>query len=118
MGNLLMKIVLHNNIIYRCQLILLVSPPMKTILTLLLIFLSVTSSLTAIPSAVSNFPENRNAWFPEGYLITDVPYVAQTERNFCVYSCCTMVFNFMGLNTTLDEMLFYGGLGYTHSYNE
>ncbi len=91
---------------------------MKKILTILLIFLSVTSSLTAITSAISNSPENRNAWFPESHLITDVPYVAQTERNFCVYSCFTMVFNFMGLNTTLDEMLFYGGLGYTHSYNE
>ena len=53
----------------------------------------------------------------DSYLIHNISYVAQHERNFCVYACLTMIFNFMGLNTSLNEMLFYSGVGYTHSYS-
>ena len=53
----------------------------------------------------------------EIHLIKGVSYVAQSERNFCVYACLTMIFNHMGLNTSLNEMLFYSGVGYMHSYS-
>jgi hypothetical protein len=52
----------------------------------------------------------------ENHVIKGVPYVAQTEVNYCPYACETMVFNYMGLNTSLDELLFYSGVGYRHMY--
>jgi Peptidase_C39 like family len=36
--------------------------------------------------------------------------------NYCPYACETMVFNYMGLNTSIDELLFYNGAGYRHLY--
>ena len=51
---------------------------------------------------------------PNNHLIEGIEYIAQTEGYFCYYSCFTMIFNNMGLNTSLDEVLFYDGLG-THT---
>ena len=78
---------------------------------LLLLFLS-------IQPANSVYVTTQNSSdIPESHLIKGIEYIAQTEGYFCYYSCFTMIFNYMGLNTTLDEVLFYDGLGYTHYYN-
>jgi hypothetical protein len=53
----------------------------------------------------------------ESHLIQGISYVAQSERNFCVYACFTMILNHMGLNTSINELLFYSGVGYRHSYS-
>lgn len=49
------------------------------------------------------------------HVIEGIPYVAQTGRIYCYYACLAMVLNFMGLNTSLDEILFFGGVGYAHA---
>ncbi len=79
--------------------------------------LSVSPFLTSlsaydIPVSTINTPD-----FLEKYSIEGVPYVAQNGKYLCYYACLTMIFNFMGLNTSLEEMSFYGGVGYTHTYN-
>lgn len=90
----------------------------KFIIVSFIVILSATPSLSSncvSPPSPSNNWDSRSQ---ESHLINGVKYVAQNERNFCVYACLTMIFNYMDLNTTLDELLFYGGVGYTHSYSE
>jgi hypothetical protein len=88
------------------------------ILALCIIFvIGITPLLTTlsayeIPASKINTPD-----LLETYTIEDIPYVAQNGRYLCYYACLTMIFNFMGLNTSLEEMSFYGGVGYTHTYN-
>lgn len=50
------------------------------------------------------------------HIINGVPYIPQNQGYFCGYACRVMILNYMGLNTTLDEFLFYDGVGHTHSY--
>jgi Mg2+ and Co2+ transporter CorA len=85
---------------------------LSLILMLLIVFIVSNSFVITIHS--SKIPASNTQ---ESHLIKGVSYVAQNERNFCVYACLTMIFNNMGLNTSLNEMLFYSGVGYTHSYN-
>ena len=65
----------------------------------------------------ASLSKNLNMNTHESHLIQGISYVAQSERNFCVYACLTMILNHMGLNTSLNELLFYSGVGYTHSYS-
>jgi hypothetical protein len=63
----------------------------------------------------TNFPSDTSD-FSEVHIIEGVPYVAQNGTYFCYYACLTMIFDYMELNASLNEMSFYGGVGYTHSY--
>lgn len=72
-----------------------------------------SNSWSTIANSVKNIDSKTN----ENHLINGVSYVAQNERNFCVYACLTMILNYMGLNTSLNEILFYSGIGYIYSYN-
>ena len=90
---------------------------MRKYLTLLIVmgmiivpYLSNLSTATISPSNVLSLK------IPESHFIEGVPYVGQTEGYFCYYASCAMIFNYLGLNTSLDEILFYDGLGYSHYY--
>ncbi|MBU0496663.1 MAG: C39 family peptidase [Candidatus Thermoplasmatota archaeon] len=54
---------------------------------------------------------------PESYIISEVPYVPQSEGYFCYYATLTMYLQYLGHNLTLNELIFYDGLGFTHSYH-
>ena len=54
----------------------------------------------------------------QAHVIDDVPYIAQSEGFFCYYACIAMILDFYGLNTSLDEILFLDGVGYSHYYSE
>ena len=88
---------------------------------ILVIFTLIVYGLTPIWSSVSantTIISNINSSdIPKVHIIEGVPYIAQNGKYFCYYTCLAMIFNYMRLNTSLDEMLFYGGVGYTHSYN-
>ena len=48
------------------------------------------------------------------YIIRDVPYVPQSKDDlYCNYACCAMVLQYLGINTTLNEVLHHTGLGYS-----
>ena len=64
----------------------------------------------------SNLSETSKSNIPNNYLIEGVPYIAQTQGYFCGYSCRAMILNHLGFETTLEDILFYDGLGYTHFY--
>jgi hypothetical protein len=80
----------------------------------LLLFLNGFSMASATP-ATSHKPSITQT---SSHVIDNISYIAQTERNYCHYSCLAMVLNFMGLNTSLDELLFFGGVGYAHTYRD
>jgi len=49
-------------------------------------------------------------------VIDGVPYIPQSEGYFCYYASIAMIFDYLGFNTSLDEILFLDGLGYTQYY--
>lgn len=53
---------------------------------------------------------------PSSYLIEGVPYTAQTHGYFCGFACRAMILNYLGFDTSLEDFLFYDGIGYTHHY--
>jgi hypothetical protein len=52
----------------------------------------------------------------DSHLIEGVPYIPQTAGYFCYYATCTMIFKYLGINTSLNEVLFLDGIGYKHRY--
>ena len=55
---------------------------------------------------------------PLSHVIENVSYISQTEGYFCYYASVAMILNKMGLNTSLEEIIFLDGIGYTHLYIE
>jgi len=51
---------------------------------------------------------------PKSHLIRDVPYVSQETDFFCFYASCTMIFQYLERGSTLHEVLYYSGVGYSH----
>ena len=48
------------------------------------------------------------------HIIEGVPYVPQSDYDYyCNYACCAMVLQYLGINTTLNEVLHHTGLGYS-----
>jgi len=90
--------------------------PRTWFMIFLLILPSITPGFLQAGESPTSPPALLKASLQESHVIKGVPYVAQTEMNYCPYACLTMVFNYMGLNTSLDELLFYTGAGYTHTY--
>jgi hypothetical protein len=89
---------------------------MKKIIALISVILLLFLSIQQVNS--SSLDNQNTLNLPNIHLIEGIEYIAQTEGYFCYYSCFTMIFNYMGLNTSLNEVLFYDGLGYTHYYNK
>lgn len=50
------------------------------------------------------------------YLIDGVPYVSQETNFYCSYAAITMIFNYYKRNTSLDEILYSSGIGYSLLY--
>jgi len=50
------------------------------------------------------------------YLIDGVPYVSQETNFYCSYATITMIFNYYKRNTSLDEILYSSGIGYSLLY--
>lgn len=90
--------------------------PRTCLMVFLLLMLSVVPGFSKTGESSTSPPTLLKTELQENHVIKGVPYVAQTEVNYCPYACETMVFNYMGLNTSLDELLFYSGVGYRHMY--
>ena len=53
----------------------------------------------------------------DNYVIEGVPYVSQETNIFCAYAGYTMLLNYQAdVNTTLDEVLYLAGIGYSLLY--
>lgn len=90
---------------------------------LLALFAILIISLTPIISSlsvISTAGENNNIRtleVPDKHIIESVPYVGQETNLYCAYACYTMLLNnFNEINTTLQDIIFYSGIGYSMIY--
>jgi hypothetical protein len=77
-------------------------------------------SFNHISAEICNF-ENEKAslstMYPDSYLIEGVPYVSQETSFYCAYASFTMLLNnFEEINTTLQDVVYYSGVGYSLIY--
>jgi hypothetical protein len=79
--------------------------------------LTIILILTTTSTTIATNDHQQTTPLTTSHLITNVPYVAQTKKNYCVYADLAMILDHLGLNTTIDELVFYGGVGYSHTYS-
>jgi len=92
---------------------------LKRFLVLFLILIILSSNVSAVSILYDDNSDSNvihSQAVLEKHIIKDVPYVEQETNFFCDYACKTMIFNYLGLNTTLDEVLFYSGCAYSLLY--
>jgi hypothetical protein len=54
---------------------------------------------------------------PAAHTIKEVPYVGQETSFFCAYACFTMFLNnYKNINTSLEDVLYFTGVGYSLIY--
>jgi hypothetical protein len=58
-----------------------------------------------------------NSKIPNSYLIEDIPYTSQETNFFCGFATVNMILNYYQLNTTLHEIIYNSGVGYSIGYN-
>ena len=68
-------------------------------------------SITIEPSANMSLEKPKNP-------LEDVPYCSQETGFFCFYASCTMIFQYLGIDTNLREVLYYSGVGYSLIHRE
>lgn len=88
------------------------------LLTFFVFTISLLSNTSCFSSPIihlDTFPKT-NSTLPESYLIEGVPYISQETNFFCGYATNTMIFNNYGLNTTLHEVVYNSGVGYSLIY--
>jgi len=89
----------------------------------LTIFIVLAISITTIISNssqlltyASNF-SHENFDILDEHIIKDVPYIGQETNFYCAYACLTMLLNhFEEINTTLQDVVYYTGVGYSMIY--
>ena len=64
----------------------------------------------------SNVKKSSTVEIPDSHIIENVPYVNQGDSYYCSYATVTMIFQYYGLNTSLFEVLFNSGVGYSLGY--
>ena len=52
----------------------------------------------------------------ESSLLKGMTYVSQETAFFCHYASCTMMFKYLQIDTSLREVLYYSGIGYSSLY--
>lgn len=68
----------------------------------------ITNSYASYEDIVTDIPHN--------YLIEDVPYVGQETSFYCAYASLTMIFQYYSRDTTLYEILYCSGVGYSFAH--
>ena len=82
--------------------------------------ISVSIILLSFPNAIASSFDNQESYIseiPDSHIIEGIPYIAQTEGYFCYYADITMILNHLGHDVSIEDILFYDGLGYIHSYD-
>ena len=91
----------------------------KILTTFIIISMCVTPILSS--ASAKSFDINYQSKYaslniPNSYLIAGVPYVSQETGYYCAYASATMIFKYLGINTSLSEVLYITGVGYTTGY--
>jgi len=83
-----------------------------SILSLILIF-SNSSIISGLGIEPIKLVKNQNY---DDHLIEDVPYVGQYYNLHCSYASRTMCIKHLGINVSLEDILFHSGLAYSMGY--
>lgn len=86
----------------------------KTLGAGIVVFILISST---IPSLSANSNIYSTITIPESHLIQGVKYVPQNAGIYCLYADITMVLKYLGFDTSLEDILFYDGLGYFYTYD-
>ncbi len=79
------------------------------LLNILFIIILFLSSYTVSSENISNKSF-------ESHLVKGVPYVSQETNFYCGFATPTMIFKYLGINTTLHEVVYNSGVGYSLMY--
>ena len=52
----------------------------------------------------------------KSYEIKNIPFISQETSIFCAYACPAMIIKYHGIETELDEVLYFSGIGYSLGY--
>ena len=89
----------------------------RKILTIsLILVMGITPILPNLSATKINSSNIATFETPKAYIIEGVPYVSQKYHVHCAYAGPTMIFNYFGANTTLEEVIFCSGMGYSICY--
>ena len=82
----------------------------------MLFIVAVLSGISTVATFLKKSDLNKSET-PNSYIIEAVPYVSQEINLFCAFASFTMMLNyFEGIDLTLQEVLFYSGVGYSLIY--
>lgn len=76
----------------------------------------VISSIYIKANTIIDTPQLDPYNIPESHLIEGVPYIGQETNFYCGYATATMILKYLGINTTLDEIVYNSGVGYALMY--
>jgi len=80
-----------------------------------IVLLFTTPLVCPVPSTT---PASLPGLEPSHVLIHNVSYVSQETEFFCAYASMAMVFEFLGKNTTLNDVLYNAGIGYSLAHQQ
>lgn len=97
----------------------------KILLSLIFSFLLIFNPFNlAIPQSIDKnikcdiqLKDESNCIYKNSSLIENFPYVSQETNFYCTYACPTMVIKYYGIETSLYEVLFNSGVGYSLIYS-
>jgi hypothetical protein len=80
--------------------------------------LMITTGVIPVSSTISQNDEKKSSplEIPDSHIIENVPYVSQGDTWYCAFATATMIFQYYGINTSLFEVLFNSGVGYSAGY--
>jgi len=82
-----------------------------------IILTSILPSFSISPAVGETSFNPASSSVPESHLIEGVPYVGQETSFFCAYASLTMLLKYFGdKNTTLQDVLYFSGVGYSLIY--
>jgi len=88
-----------------------------TISIILVMGITPILSSSSVLSDATIFSSDLNTCeIPDSHLIEGVPHVSQETSFYCLLASPTMIFKYYGINTTLHEVLYNSGVGYSLVY--
>lgn len=88
------------------------------IIGLFVCILLITNSIISVCGTENERSTTKSSTFeiPDGHIILNVPYVNQGKSLYCIYASITMIFQYYGINTSLLEVCYNSGVGYSLGY--
>jgi hypothetical protein len=90
----------------------------KKIIGIVVCMLMITTGVIPVSSTMNKSDEKKSSplEIPDSHIIENVPYVNQGDTMYCGMATPTMVFQYYGINTSLFEVVFNSGFGYSVGY--